>query len=109
MKLLLDENLSPKLVVRLADLFPGSQHVFEAGLGSSLDRDVWEYARHGRFAVVTKDEDFEAFSVLLGFPPKLIWVRAGNCTTSDLEALIKSRASDLWDFDSDDDAAIFFL
>jgi hypothetical protein len=35
MKLLSDQNLSPQLVNRLADLFPGSSHVQTEGLGSA--------------------------------------------------------------------------
>ena len=46
MKLLLfDQNLSPRLVTKLTDLYPNSAHVDTLGLGTSSDRDVWEYAR----------------------------------------------------------------
>ena len=42
MKLLFDQNLSPKLVTRLADLFPGSLHVQSAGLDQADDEKIWE-------------------------------------------------------------------
>ena len=64
MKLLFDQNLSPKLVNRLADLFPASIHVQSAGLDCADDDQVWEYARLNGFAVVTKDEDYNNLSVL---------------------------------------------
>jgi len=43
-KLLFDENLSPALIEALSDIFPGSTHVHECGLGSSADDEIWEYA-----------------------------------------------------------------
>ena len=74
MKLLFDQNLSPKLPMRLADLFPGSQHVLELGLDAADDDDVWEEARQMGFTVVSKDEDYSHLSVLRGSPPKVIWL-----------------------------------
>jgi predicted nuclease of predicted toxin-antitoxin system len=74
MKLLLfDENLSPHLADRLADIYPGSVHISTVGLGSALDRAVWEYARQNDYMIVTKDADFSEMSVLLGSPPKVIY------------------------------------
>ncbi len=59
MKLLLfDENLSPRLVNQLADIYPSSAHVSSVGLSNALDKVVWEYARQNDFMVVTKDADF---------------------------------------------------
>jgi predicted nuclease of predicted toxin-antitoxin system len=84
MKLLFDQNLSPKLVNRLADLFPGSSHVQSVGLGCADDHQVWEYARLNGFAIVTKDADYNNLSVLRGQPPKVIWLQLGNCTTAQL-------------------------
>ena len=55
MKLLFDQNLSPKLVNRLADLFPGSSPVQSLGLDCAEDDQVWEHARLNGFAIVTKD------------------------------------------------------
>ena len=58
MKLLFDQNLSPKLVNRLADLFPDSSPVQSVGLDCATDDQIWEHARLNGFAIVTKDEDF---------------------------------------------------
>jgi predicted nuclease of predicted toxin-antitoxin system len=58
MKLLFDHNLSYKLVGRLADQFPDSEHVRNVNLHEANDRTVWEYARTNGFAIVSKDEDF---------------------------------------------------
>ncbi len=92
MKLLLfDENLSPRLVDRLADVYPGSVHVSTIGLGNALDKAVWEYARQNDFMIVTKDADFSEMSLLLSFPPKIIWIRRGNCSTRDMENLLREN------------------
>ncbi len=81
MKLLLDENLSPQLIAAISDLYPDSRHVRECGLDSTPDDIVWQYAKENSFAIVSKDSDFSERSVLHGSPPKVIWLRIGNCTT----------------------------
>ena len=58
MKLLFDENLSRKLVARLAELYPESAHVVKFDLLASPDRDVWEFAKANEFIVVSTDSDF---------------------------------------------------
>ena len=72
MKLLFDQNLSPKLVSRLADLFPDSLHVQSDGLDCSSDDAIWEYSRLNGFAIVSKDADYNGLSVMRGSPPKVI-------------------------------------
>jgi predicted nuclease of predicted toxin-antitoxin system len=89
-KLLFDENLSPRLVERLADVYPESQHVSGVELGAALDSAVWEYAKAHGFAIVSKDSDFAERSVLESGPPKVIWIRLGNCSTSEIEAQLRS-------------------
>ena len=66
-KLLFDQNLSPKLVKRLAELYPSSDHLDLLGLGTADDAFIWEQARRNGFVVVTKDADFADLSVLRGF------------------------------------------
>ena len=95
MKLLFDQNLSPKLVNRLADLFPGSSHVQSVGLDCATDDVVWDYARQNGFAIVSKDEDYNSMSVVRGSPPKVIWLLLGNCTTAQVEAVFRRRFADI--------------
>ena len=80
MKLLLDQNLSPRLFTVVGDLYPGSTHVREVGL-QAADDTVWRYAAEHGFAIVSRDADFHERSFLLGHPPKVIWIRRGNCST----------------------------
>lgn len=101
MKLLFDQNLSPKLVNRLADLFPGSCHVQTVRLDCADDNKIWEYARLNGFAIVTKDEDYNNLSVLRGSPPKVIWLQLGNCTTSQVETHFRARFVDIERFEND--------
>ena len=101
MKLLFDQNLSPRLVRRLADLFPGSDHVQSAGLDCAGDDQVWQYARLNGFAIVTKDEDYSVLSVLRGSPPKVFWLQLGNCTTAQVEAAFRTRFADIEAFEND--------
>ena len=90
MKLLFDENLSSQLVDLLSDLYPDSAHVHQCGLGSTDDAAIWEYAKTNGYTIVSKDSDFEERSVLLGAPPKLIWVRVRNCTSAEIESLLRA-------------------
>lgn len=101
MKLLFDQNLSPKLVNRLADLFPGSSHVQSVGLDHANDDQVWEYARLSGLAIVTKDEGFNTLSVVRGSPPKVIWLQIGNCTTAQVETVFRARYADIEAFEQD--------
>ena len=101
MKLLFDENLSPKLPSLMAAFFPESVHVRECGLLGLPDEDVWEYARANGFTVVSKDSDFQQRSLLYGHPPKIVWLRIGNCTRQQLVQLITTHEKDIRALDSD--------
>jgi predicted nuclease of predicted toxin-antitoxin system len=101
MKLLFDQNLSPKLVNRLADLFAGSSHVQSAGLDCASDDQVWEHARLNGFVIVTKDEDYNNLSVVRGNPPKVIWLQFGNCTTAQVESVFRNRFTEIEAFEKD--------
>ncbi len=92
MKLLFDENLSARLVDQLADLFPGSAHVRPLDLGGKSDRSIWNRAARDGFVLVTKDEDFHRMSVFEGPPPKVIWIRLGNCSTADVARVLRQQA-----------------
>lgn len=100
MKLLFDENLSPKLPSLLATLFAGSAHVRECGLLGQPDEDVWAYARANGFTIVSKDSDFQQRSLLYGPPPKLVWLRIGNCTLQQIVQLITSHQQEIQALDA---------
>lgn len=97
MKLLLDENLSRRLVPFLLHDFPGSSHVVLLGLQSATDKEVWQHAKDNGFVVVTRDADFQELSLVWGAPPAVIRLRTPNQTRAavlklllDNTAVIKS-------------------
>jgi predicted nuclease of predicted toxin-antitoxin system len=108
-RLLFDENLSGRLPRILADLFPDSADVLSLGLGGATDRVIWDRARDENFVLVTKDEDFQRLSVLLGAPPKVIWVRLGNCAPADVARLLRFRVEQIRAFVEHPDSTFLSL
>lgn len=109
MKLLLDENLSRRLVPSLADLFPGSTHVAFEGLLQAPDSQIWEYAKAGGFAIVSADADFYELATTFGPPPKVIWLRECDYPTSIAERLIRREAIRIAQFLHNPDEAVVIL
>lgn len=108
-KLLFDQNLSPRLVASVSDRFPGSAHVRTLGLASSDDAEVWRAAAAGGYTIATKDADFHQMSFLYGHPPKVVWLRLGNCTTQQIEAVLRARVDVLREFENDAEASFLAL
>jgi predicted nuclease of predicted toxin-antitoxin system len=82
LKLLLDQNLSRKLVPELAKRYPGSSHVIYLGLDTADDSEIRRYAKVHEFTLVTKNTDMVDLCVVKGAPPKVLWLRVGNCATT---------------------------
>jgi len=101
MKLLLDQNISRKLVKELEDLFPRSNHVYLLDLQKASDEEIWNYARDNGFTIVTQDSDFNERSLVYGYPPKIIWLRAGNISTQNIKRLLKKHSQDILLFEKD--------
>jgi predicted nuclease of predicted toxin-antitoxin system len=108
-RLLFDEQLSEALSTLLRDLFPDSLHVRQLGAGGAADEALWQLAKDRNCLLVTKDEDFHRLSVLRGAPPKVIWLRVGNCTTEDIARLLRQHLADLRAFDEHAEAALLEL
>jgi predicted nuclease of predicted toxin-antitoxin system len=109
MKLLFDENLSPNLPYRLRDLFPDSLHVRDVGMKATIDPVVWDYAKDNDLMMVSKDSDMHDLSLVLGNPPKVIWIRLGNCSTSQVENLLRREFDAIRSFYEDDDLSLLAL
>ncbi len=91
MKLLLDHNISHKLCAKLSDLYPESSHTRFLGFERAADPEIWFHARTHAFIIVTKDKDIGEFAVLKGAPPKVVWLRMGNCSTRSVEAALRAN------------------
>ena len=109
MKLLFDQNLSPRLVKTLQDLYPGSVHVLEVGLANASDESVWTYAAQQGLTIISKDTDFHQRSFLFGHPPKVVWIRCGNCSSTEIEVILRTRHKDLQGFEQDTEGAFLIL
>ncbi|MCT8335894.1 MULTISPECIES: DUF5615 family PIN-like protein [Leptospira] len=106
--LLYDANLSPNLVEHLSDIFPNSKHVFSLGIQSS-DELIWEKAYEKKLIIVTKDNDFNKILEKKGFPPKIIQIKRGNCSTSSVVTLLKENCETIIAFTKNPEAGILFL
>ena len=109
MRLLFDEQLAEELCDLLRDAFPESQHVRLVGFGGASDEKVWQLAIEHRCVLVTKDEDYHRLSVLRGAPPKVIWIRIGNCTTAEIATLLLDYRADIQRFVDQEEATFFEL
>lgn len=78
MKLLLDENLSRRIIPFLQTTFPGSSQVALLGLEGASDSEIWQYAKTNSFVIVSRDSDFQERSVVAGRPPQVVWLKIPN-------------------------------
>ena len=109
MKLLLDENLSDKIIYRIVDLYPDSQHVKTLGLINTDDAIIWEYAKANDFVIVSKDSDFYQRSLLYGHPPKFIYLRIGNSPTSKIVQILRDNFDTIAQFEDRESESILVL
>ena len=109
MRLLLDQNLSHRLKRPLAPVYPDIAHVRDFGLERADDTAVWTFAKDNGFAIVSKDSDFHQRSLVFGHPPKVVWLRLGNCSTSDIEGVLLNGQSAIATFLADATASLLTL
>ena len=81
------------------------RHVAQA----AHDDDVWRYAAAGGFTIVSKDADFHERSFVLGPPPKVIWIRRGNCSTTEVLTLLENAHAAIVHFEADPGASFLAL
>jgi predicted nuclease of predicted toxin-antitoxin system len=98
MKLLFDENVSYRVVKKIAHLFPDCENVGRVKLLNTNDLLIWEYAQKNDFAIVTFDEDFGELSLLKGYPPKVILLKTGNISKNDLIELFIDKQEVIFSF-----------
>jgi predicted nuclease of predicted toxin-antitoxin system len=106
LKLLLDENLSPRLISRLVDLFGEITHVRDLGLKQADDRVIWNWAKAHGHIVVTTDADFLEMSRQLGFPPKIIHIPECDFPFRVIEDLLRRSAVRIASFEERGDVGV---
>ncbi len=109
MKLLFDQNLSWRLPSILEDIFPESLHVREIGFKEAQDVEIWDYAKANGFTIVSKDTDFQQRSLLFGHPPKVVWLRVGNCSVETIENLLRKHSVSIHTFGLDQEKSMLIL
>ncbi len=109
MKLLLDQNLSYKLIAELESTFPGTSHVLRLGLDQSPDTEVREYSAQHEFTLLTKNTDLVDLCVLRGAPPKVLWLRVGNCNTDLIRDVLRRNESRILTFGRDNSQVVLSL
>lgn len=107
--LLLDENLSPRLIAALAADYPNSCHVETVGLRGRPDYEVWAHARDCGFVLASKDNDFRQLSFLHGAPPKVVWLRVGNAPTRAVLDMLRTHKDTIAAFAREEEAALLIL
>jgi len=109
MRLLLDENISLKLVKFLQNDFPGSSHLSFLDMQGSTDTQIWEFAKQDDYIIVSKDNDFRQRSFLLGFPPKVIWLSIGNSGINEIKSLLLNNTAVVEHFFHDPNEGLLVL
>ena len=109
MRFLYDQNLSYRLVVELKDLYADSVHVRDVDMEESDDSDIWNYAARNDYTIVSKDSDFHQQSFLRGHPPKVVWVRVGNCSTNAIISLLRLHHDAVLKFEQDETVSFLTL
>ena len=90
MKILLDANISWKLVNSLKPIYDECAHVDLIGLKIPADDIViWNYAFENEYTIITKDSDFLDLLEIKGFPPKIVLLKTGNNSSQALLELLK--------------------
>ncbi len=95
MKLLLDENLSKRLVPFLQADYPDTSQLVLLGLEQASDREIWQYAKQHNYVIVTKDSDYQDLSELYGSPPQVILLMLGNSDKARLLNVLIDRKEDI--------------
>lgn len=100
MNLLLDANLSWRLLKPLSKHFQDIRHVDNIGLATPpKDFEIWKWAKYNNFIIITNDEDFIPLTLTKGFPPKIIILKIGNQSNNHILELLISRKNEIIQFE----------
>jgi len=97
MKLLLDANLSWRMIAILQQHFTTCLHVDRITqlMVPAKDLDIWNYAKEHDLIIITNDEDYVDLVNLRGFPPKVVLLKTGNQNRLFISNLLIQRKDDI--------------
>jgi len=108
-KLLLDENLSRRIVPRLQESYPGTSQVSLLGLEQADDQAIWAFAKLHGYLIVTKDDDFQGLLALAGHPPRVIQLLMGNCNNQQVLAVLLENNAKIAAAFADPEVGVVYL
>ena len=106
-KLLFDNNISHRVIARIADIFPHANHVMLENIDEVSDEKVWTFARNNDYTIVTKESVFNDIAIYKGTPPKIIWIKLGNCKIAEIENILRVNVVAIKEFLDEPIGAIF--
>ena len=98
MKLLFDQNISHRIISKIKTVYHNAYSIKEVELDDAKDKQIWDFAKANNFSIVTFDADFADLATLYGHPPKIIWLRIGNISTTDLSLFLENKYSLISEF-----------
>jgi predicted nuclease of predicted toxin-antitoxin system len=94
MKILIDQNISYRIMAMIQNELWQVEHIKNHDLVNANDFEIFMFARQNKYeAILTLDEDFQLLQLVHEQPPKIIWIRIGNCSTKKLAETIKTNTS----------------
>lgn len=85
MKLLIDQNISHRIIDSISDIYPDSIHLTELSLQKYSDLEVWEYALANKFIILTSDPETCNQNVISKNAPLIICIQSEVVTTNKVE------------------------
>jgi predicted nuclease of predicted toxin-antitoxin system len=105
MKLLFDQNISFRIINKIALVYPNSEQVRRLQLENSSDLEIWTFAKNNNYTIITFDSDFFDLTNLYGHPPKIIWLKTGNTSTKEIAQLLINKVDLIKEFVENDEIA----
>lgn len=106
MKLLLDQNISYRIIKHLPSTITAT-HVTNEGLVNSADFEIWQFAKSNGYTIVTQDTDFNDIFIVHGFPPKIIWFKTGNLKNNHILEYLVANFEELLNFLQDPELGVY--
>lgn len=101
MKLLLDQNISYKIIKKLDKFFEEVAQVGRLGMAQTDDGMIWQYARTNNYVLVTFDPYFQERNIVAGHPLKIIWLKCRNTSTKNLVQVLTGSVEEIKAFYED--------